>query len=123
MTKCRPGQSRGQPREPPIAASHRSQRGLDWFTFFVADVQTGFGPFISVYLTTQQWTQIDIGLILTAGGLAALAFQMPGGAIVDAVRSERLVVAFAMIGISASALALALWPIFAAVLAAQILHS
>jgi predicted MFS family arabinose efflux permease len=86
-------------------------------------VQTGFGPFISVYLTTQQWTQIDIGLILTAGGLAALAFQMPGGAIVDAVRSERLVAAFAMVGISASALALALWPIFPAVLGAQILHS
>ena len=86
-------------------------------------MQTGFGPFISVYLTTQQWTQIDIGLILTAGGLAALAFQMPGGAIVDAVRSERLVAAFAMVGISASALALALWPIFPAVLGAQILHS
>jgi predicted MFS family arabinose efflux permease len=86
-------------------------------------VQTGFGPFISIYLTAQNWTQIDIGFILTVGGLAALAFQMPGGAILDAVRSERSVVAVAMIGISASALVLALWPIFPAVLGAQILHA
>jgi MFS family permease len=62
-------------------------------------------------------------LILTAGGLAALAFQMPGGLLLDAVRSERRVAALAMIGISASALLLALWPIFPAVLGAQILHA
>ena len=86
-------------------------------------MQTGFGPFISVYLTTHQWTQVDIGLVLTAGGLAALAFQMPGGLLLDAVRSERRVAALAMIGISASALLLALWPIFPAVLGAQILHA
>ena len=115
--------ARTSPPEPPVGASRRSQRALDWFTFFVADVQTGFGPFISVYLTTHQWTQVDIGLVLTAGGLAALAFQMPGGLLLDAVRSERRVAALAMIGISASALLLALWPIFPAVLGAQILHA
>ena len=86
-------------------------------------MQTGFGPFISVYLTTHQWTQVDIGLVLTAGGLAALAFQMPGGLILDAVRSERRVAAFAMIGISVSALVLTLWPIFPAVLGAAISHA
>jgi len=53
-------------------------RGLDWFVFCVADVQTGFGPFVSVYLTTQKWTQIDIGLILSVAGLVALAAQVPG---------------------------------------------
>ena len=115
--------ARTAPPEPPAGASRRSQRALDWFTSFVADVQTGFGPFISVYLTAHQWAQVDIGLILTAGGLAALAFQMPGGLILDAVRSERRVAALAMIGISASALVLALWPIFPAVLGAQILHA
>jgi predicted MFS family arabinose efflux permease len=111
------------PPEPPIAASRRGQRGLDWFTFFVADVQTGFGPFIAVYLTAHQWTQIDIGLILTVRGLAALVLQMPGGAIVDAVRSERRLAAWAMTGIGASALVIALWPVFPAVLGAQILHA
>src|SRR5437773_13755 len=48
---------------------------------------------------------------------------MPGGAIVDAARSERRVAALAMIAISASALVIALWPIFPSVLAAQILHA
>src|SRR5438128_2636176 len=96
---------------------------VDWFAFCVADVQTGFGPFISVYLTAQGWTQVDIGLVLTARGLVALALQMPGGAIVDAARSERAVAALAMILISASALIIALWPIFPAVLGAQFLQA
>jgi MFS family permease len=108
---------------PRPSPSRRSQRGLDWFVFFLADVQTGFGPFVAVYLTAEKWTQIDIGLVLTIGGLVALAGQMPGGAIVDAARSERLVAAFAVMLISLSALALAAWPVFAMVLASQILHA
>ena len=47
--------------ELPLSPSRRSLRGLDWFIFFVADVQTGFGPFVSVFLTTQKWTQV-VGL-------------------------------------------------------------
>ena len=85
--------------------------------FFVADVQTGFGPFIAVYLTSQKWTQVDIGLVLSVGGLVALLGQMPGGALVDAARSERLVAGLAIGGIGASALTYALWPIFPVVLA------
>jgi hypothetical protein len=71
-----------------VAASPQaSARGLDWFTFFLADIQTGFGPFVAIYLTAHQWAQFDIGLVLTAGGLVALACQIPGGALVDAARS------------------------------------
>ena len=103
--------------------SQRSLRGLDWFIFFVADIQTGFGPFIAVYLTSQKWTQIDIGLVLSAGGLIALLGQMPGGALVDAARSERLVAGLALAAISVSALAYAFFPIFPVVLAAAALHA
>jgi len=53
-------------------ASPQSLRGLDWFTFFLGDIQTGFGPFIAVYLATQKWTQTDIGLVLSVGALASL---------------------------------------------------
>ena len=42
--------------------SRKSLKRLDWFVFLVADVQTGFGPFVAVYLTSQKWTQIEIGL-------------------------------------------------------------
>ena len=73
----------------PAASRRRSRRGLDWFVFFVADVQTGFGPFIAVYLTSQKWTQIDIGFVLTVGGLISLFGQIPGGALLDRLQSPR----------------------------------
>ena len=106
--------------EPPSAPSPRSLRGLDWFIFFVADVQTGFGPFVAVYLTTQKWTQVDIGLVLSAAGFVSLIAQMPGGALVDAARSERLVAGIAVAVICLSALAYAVYPIFPVVLSAAV---
>ncbi|ODT16719.1 MAG: ABC transporter permease [Kaistia sp. SCN 65-12] len=112
--------------EPSCTASHpskRSLRGLDWFVFFVADVQTGFGPFVAVYLTSEKWTQVDIGLVLTSAGLVGLVGQIPGGALLDAARSERFVAAIAVALISVSALAYALYPIFPVVLVAACLHA
>lgn len=106
-----------------IRPSQRSQRALDWFVFFVADVQTGFGPFISVYLTTQKWTQTDIGLVMSVAGLVSLIGQLPGGALVDAARSERFVAAIAVAIVGGSALGYALFPIFPIVLAAAVLHA
>ena len=108
--------------EPPHP-SRVSLRGLDWFVFFVANVQTGFGPFINYYLTSAAWTQVDIGIVLSIGSAVALAGQMPGGALVDAVRSERFVAAIAVTVIGASALIFALWPFYVAVLGASVLHS
>ena len=101
----------------------KSQHGLDWFIFFLADVQTGFGPFVAVYLTTQKWTQVEIGFVLSIGGIIGLLGQMPGGAIVDAARSERLVAGLAVATIGISALAYAAWPIFPVVAAAATLHA
>ncbi len=109
--------------EPARNPTRRSLRGLDWFIFFVADVQTGFGPFVAVYLTGQKWTQVDIGLILSIGSLVSLFGQMPGGALVDAARSERLVAGLAVTAIAISALAYGASPIFAVILAAAVLHS
>jgi MFS family permease len=109
--------------QSPAGPSRRSSRGLDWFVFFVADVQTGFGPFVAVYLTEHKWTQIDIGLVLSVAGITALLGQMPGGAIVDAARSERLVAGIGVAGIAVSALAYALAPVFAVVLLAAVLQA
>jgi len=58
-------------------ASPRSLRGLDWLNFFVANTQTGFGPFIAVYLTTEAWTQVEIGEALSLGTAAAMLSQIP----------------------------------------------
>jgi len=108
--------------EPPHPSA-RSLRGLDWFIFFLADVQTGFGPFIAVYLTSQKWTQVDIGLVLSMSGIIALIGQMPGGALVDWARSERLVAGVALMGIAVAALAYALLPIFPVVASAAAIHA
>jgi MFS family permease len=107
----------------PAGPSRRSLRGLDWFVFFVADVQTGFGPFVAVYLTEHKWTQIDIGLVLSVAAITALVGQMPGGVIVDAARSERLVAGIGVAAIAISALAYALSPIFIVVLQAAVLQA
>ena len=104
-------------------ASQRSLCGLDWFAFFVADIQTGWGPFVATYLTSVAWTQLDIGLILTIGTITGLALQIPAGALVDRMPAKRLLAALVVASISASALLLALWPIFSVVVAAKVLHA
>jgi MFS family permease len=86
-------------------------------------VQTGFGPFVAVYLTAEKWTQVDIGLVLTVAGLVGLVGQIPGGALLDTMRSERLAAGISVAVISASAIAYATWPIFPVVLTAAALHA
>jgi MFS family permease len=103
--------------------SQRSLSGLDWFTFFLGDLQTGFGPFISVYLTTQKWNLADIGLVLSIGALVSLFTQIPAGALIDAVRSERSAAAAAVLAIGGSAFIIALVPVFAVVALARTLHA
>jgi MFS family permease len=117
------GMPGADPRQPPAGPSRQSLRGLDWFIFFLADVQTGFGPFLAVYLTTQKWTQVEIGLVLSVGGVVGLIGQMPGGAIVDAARSERLVAGLAVATIGMCALGYAAWPIIPVVMSAATLHA
>jgi MFS family permease len=102
--------------------SDRSRRGLDWTNFFLADVQMSFGSFLAFYLADLGWSKQDVGLALTVGGLAAVAAQIPGGALADAVRWKRglAVCGFALIAVSA--LILAIWPSFPLVFMAEILH-
>lgn len=103
-------------------ASKRAQRGLDWLFFFVADLQTGFGPFIAVYLTHHKWTQGELGIALAVGSMTSLLAQVPGGMLVDALRNKSIAAALALAGICASAVMLALSPEFWPVLMAQALH-
>jgi predicted MFS family arabinose efflux permease len=118
-----PGAAEQSASPAAFTPSRQSLRGLDWFIFFLADVQTGFGPFVAVYLTTQKWTQAQIGLVLSIGGVVGLLGQMPGGVIVDVARSERLVASFAIATIGISALFYAVWPILPVVVTAATLHA
>ncbi len=100
----------------------RTARGLDWLMFFVADLQTGFGPFVAVYLTAHHWTESEIGFALGVGSVASTVAQIPAGMIVDALRAKAMAAGVALVGIGASAVLMAgspeIWP----VLLAQTLH-
>lgn len=116
------GTAPGRPTIKPPSPSLTSLRALDWLNFFIANVQTGFGPFIAVYLTAQGWTEFHIGSVLSITGLVALITQLPAGALVDALRAKRVPAAAAALAITASALILAVWPTYSMVLIAEILH-
>jgi hypothetical protein len=47
--------------------SARTLRGLDWLNFFLADVQTGIGPFLAIYLAGYGWNEQRVGIALTVG--------------------------------------------------------
>jgi MFS family permease len=87
-----------------VSASSPSLHGLDGINFFLAAVLAGFGPYVPAYLVDQKWTQTEIGLVLTAGSVAGLLSQLPGGELLDKVRSKRAVIAIAVCIVILSAL-------------------
>jgi MFS family permease len=102
--------------------SGTSLRGLDAVNLFLAGALSGFGPYVAVFLAEQKWTQQNIGFVLTAAGFAGLLSQLPGGALLDAIRSKRFAVALGAAMVAAGALIIAVWPTFPLVLAALVLQ-
>src|SRR5271168_73899 len=92
--------------------SSQSLRGLDWLNFLLADVQTGVGPFLAIYLAAYGWNEQRVGLALTIGGIAGIASQTPAGALVDRLRSKRALIAAGVIALAIGALLIALLPSF-----------
>src|ERR1700675_1274539 len=90
--------------------SSTSLRALDAVNLFLAGALSGFGPYVAVYLAEQNWTQQDIGFVLTAAGFAGLLSQLPGGALLDAIRSKRFAVALGASMVAAGALIIGVWP-------------
>ena len=97
-----------------------SLRALEWLNFFVADVQTGLGPFLAAYLASSGWSPERLGVLLTACGLIPIALQIPAGATVDEVRGKRGLAAAAIVTIAAGALLLAWRTSTAYVVSAQV---
>src|SRR6266566_6147103 len=105
-----------------LSPSSTSLIGLDGINFFLAGMQAGFGPFVAVLLADEKWTQQNIGFVLSVSGLAGLLSQLPGGELLDASRSKRLLVALGAIVVAVSALVIALWPILSVVFVALVLQ-
>jgi MFS family permease len=100
----------------------RSVAGLNGLNFFVADMFTGFGPFITVYLTANGWLPTNIGLALSVGTIAAVAGQLPAGLVVDAMPQRRALAAVGIGAVIVSALVLALFPQWWMVVGSQVLQ-
>ena len=98
-----------------------SLRGLDGLNFFLADVQTGVGPFLAIYLAGYAWNEEQVGLALTIGGIAGILCQTPAGALIDRLHAKRLLVALGIIALALGALVIAFLPSLWPVLAAQVL--
>ncbi len=94
--------------------SRRSIVALDAFNFCLADLQTGIGPYLAVFLSSvRHFNPAAVGIATSAGGFATVLMQTPAGAITDATKKKRWLVAVAALTGAAGAVVLvnatALW--------------
>ena len=92
---------------------------LDAINFLLADVRGALGPYLNVFLVTQRhWSQTQVGVVTTIGGLLGLAAQTPIGAAIDATRAKRGVVVLALAVLAVGAVAIfalpSFWPVMIA---------
>ncbi len=100
--------------------SPQSLRALDWLNFFLADVRTGVGPFLAVYLASAlHWNPARIGVAMSAMSVGSILAQTPAGAVIDGITRKRLVVVAAAVVVSASCLLMAATDNFYGIVSAQ----
>ena len=91
----------------------RAHRALDAANFFLADVRDGLGPYLAVYLLTEQkWDEARIGLVMSIATIAGIVAQTPAGALVDATKAKRWVMVAAALVVTTASLSLPLFPSF-----------
>src|SRR5947207_7093720 len=101
------------------APSKRTLLGLVAVNFLMADVHTGVGPFVAIYLAASlHWNPRDIGLALSAAGIAGLIAQTPVGAFVDGLRYKREALALGPALLGIGSLAIVFFHSFAEILTA-----
>jgi len=109
----------GESGKPGV--SQRSLRGVDLLNFFLADVQTGVGPFLAIYLAAFKWNEQSVGLALTIGGISGIITQTPAGGLVDRTTYKRGLIAIGTALLALGAAIIALFPKFWPVMIGQVL--
>src|SRR5712671_2935483 len=112
-----------------VAVAVTSARGarfnpvsLDAINFLLADVRGALGPYLNVFLVTQQhWSLSEVGVVTTIGGLLGIAAQTPIGAAIDETRAKRGVIILALAVLALGALIIFALPSFWPVLIANCL--
>src|SRR6202795_1386368 len=91
----------------------RHERSLDAANFFLAHVRQGLGPYLAIYLLTEQkWDEARIGVVMSVATIAGIVAQAPAGALVDATRAKPLAMVAAALVVTVSSLLLPLFPNF-----------
>jgi len=99
----------------------KSIHALEATYFFLADVQTGLGPFLAAYLAGAGWGPGRVGVALTIGGIITVVLQAPAGAVVDQLRSKRLILVLASAVLALGAILLSITAAPWAVYTSQVL--
>src|ERR1700679_2269392 len=99
----------------------QSIHALEATNFFLADVQTGLGPFLAAYLAGAGWDPGRVGVALTVGGAVTVLLQTPASGLVDRVRHKRLVLVVGVLVLGLGAVILAVSSAAPAVYSAQVL--
>ena len=86
---------------------------LDALNFLLADVRGALGPYLNVFLVTQQhWSQTQVGWATTISGLLGLVAQTPAGGAIDSTNRKRGAVVIALVFLAAGAIAIFAVPTF-----------
>jgi MFS family permease len=59
----------------------------------MADMQSGIGPFLGIFLLAHHWSSGPIGTVMTVGGVAGMLMTAPFGALVDRTKHKRAYIA------------------------------
>src|SRR5690349_10020973 len=78
-------------RKRPLQKKAKSTRSwpLLAVNFFMADMQSGIGPFVGVFLLERGWASGMIGTALAIGSIAGMLITTPVGGFIDASRHKR----------------------------------
>lgn len=93
---------------------------LDALNFLLSDVRGALGPYLNVFLVTQQhWSQASVGLVTMIGGWLGLAAQPAVGATIDATHAKRTLIVLALAVLGVGAVVIFLMPSFWSVMIAN----
>ena len=103
------------------ASKKRSLICLNWLNFSAADVATGLGPFLAVYLSANlKWNPSQVGIAIAAMSIATVLAQSPAGWLCDVSNKKRQGIVLVTTAIGIAGFCMLFFPNFYAVIACQI---
>ena len=97
----------------PEAVRKFNPLSLDAINFLLADARGAFGPYLNVFLVSEQhWSQSEVGWVTAIGGVFGLIVQTPIGAAIDVLRGKRAALVGALVLMSLGGITIYFWPTF-----------